>query len=120
MRKISFLLIGIAFLLSSCGIHSGLTKNVNNQTTEVVLSKNNFKVVEVVQGESKATYVFGIGGLKKQALISEARADMLSNSNLLGSSKAIINETVEIKNSFFLVARKYKVIVSAYVIEFTE
>ncbi|HZH86612.1 MAG TPA: hypothetical protein VFD77_04795 [Brumimicrobium sp.] len=31
-----------------------------------------------------------------------------------------MNETVEIKNSFFLVARKYKVIVSAYVIEFTE
>jgi len=120
MRKVIFLLIGFTFLLSSCAIHSGLTTNSNNHTTEVVLSKKNFNVIERVQGESQATYIFGIGGLSKSAMLSEARENMLLKSNMVGSSKAIINETVEIRNSFFPIVRTYKVMVSAYIIEFTE
>lgn len=120
MRRIIFLLIGITLLFSSCAVHSGLTRNSNNNTTEVVLSKKNFHVLERVHGESQATYIFGIGGLTKNALISEARENMLLKSNMVGSSKAIINETVEIRNSFFPIVRTYKVMVSAYIIEFTE
>jgi len=120
MNRIFFLLIGITFLFSGCAIHSGLTTNSNNHTTEVVLSKKNFKVIESVQGESQATYVFGIGGLSKTAMIAEARANMLSKANIIGGSKAVINETVEIKHSLFPFFRKYTVIVSAHIIEFTE
>lgn len=101
MRKLLIPLIVITLFFSSCAVHSGLTTNENNHTTEVVLSQNNFKVLESVKGESKSTFVFGFGGLKKQALIAEARANMLSKANIVGGSKAIINETVEVKNSFF-------------------
>jgi len=85
-----------------------------------VLSKKNFKVIESVQGESEAIYIFGIGGLSKKAMIAEAKANMLTNANIVGSSKAIINETVEIIHSLFPFFRKYKVTVSGHVVEFTE
>ena len=120
MKKIFFLLIGITFLFSSCAVHNGLTTNLNNHTTEVVLSKKNFKVIESVQGEAQAMYVFGIGGLSKKAMIAEARANMLSKANIVGGSKAIINETVEITNSRFPIVRLYKVTVSGHIVEFTE
>ena len=120
MKKIGLLMLGIVFLLSSCAIHNQLTSNVNNHSTEVVLSKKNFKVVETVKGESQALYVFGIGGHKKDAMINEARTNMLINANIIGSPKAIIYETVETKSSLFPIVRLYKVIVSGYVVEFTE
>ena len=44
MKKV--ILFGALALLTSCGVSSGLTGNLNNHTTQVVLSKNNFKVVE--------------------------------------------------------------------------
>lgn len=120
MRKLFFLLIGIILLFSSCAFHSGLTTNSNNHTTEVVLSQKNFKVIESVQGESEAMYVFGIGGLSRKAMIAEARANMLSKANIVGGAKAIINETVEIKYSFFPFVGKYKVTVSGHIVEFTK
>jgi len=120
MKKISFLLIGIAFLFSSCAIHDGLTTNYNNHTTEVVLSKKNFKVTEIVQGESEVWYIFGIGGTSKKAMIAEARANMFSKANLIGGAKAVINETFEIKYSLFPFVGKYKVTVTGHIVEFTE
>ncbi|WP_233265954.1 DUF6567 family protein [Formosa sp. L2A11] len=106
--------------LSSCAVHSGLVSNQNNNTTEVVLTKNNYKIIERVQGESEARYVLGFGGLKKNGLIAKAKSNMLENADIIGSSKAVINETVELKQSFFPFVTKVKVIVSAYIVEFTE
>lgn len=121
MKRFLFLLIGLTFLFSSCGVHSGLTRNLNHHTTDVVLSKKNFKVIESVQGESQTFYVFGIGGFSKNAMIAEAKAKMLSRADIIGSSRAIINETVEIKRTFFApFYGKYKVIVSGHIVEFTE
>jgi len=116
VRKIIFLLTVVAFLFSSCASHRGFTTN----STEVVLSEKNFKVVERLQGEAEVTYIFGIGGLSKSAVIAEARADMLSKSNIVGDSKAIINETIEVKRSRLLAVLHYKVIVSSHIVEFTE
>jgi hypothetical protein len=45
---------------------------------------------------------------------------MLSKANIVGGSKAIINQTVEIKHSFFPFVRKYKVTVSGHIIEFID
>jgi len=120
MKKLTILLIGTMFLFSSCAVHDGLTSNQNNHTTEVVLAKKNFKVTKSVQGESQAMYVLGIGGLSKKAMVAEARADMLSKANIVGSSKAIINETVEVKHSLFPIVRLYTVTVSGHIVEFTE
>lgn len=120
MKNLIFILIGIPFFFSSCAVHNGLTTNTNVNTTEVVLSQSNFKVIESVKGESQAVYVFGMGGLSRSGMIAEARARMLANAGLVGSSRAIINETVEVKHSFFPIVRTYKVTVSGYVIEFAE
>jgi hypothetical protein len=120
MNKTLIFLIGMAILMPGCALHNGLTFNTNSHTTEVVLAKKNFRVTEMVQGESSATYVFGFGGLSRKAMIAEARADMLTQANMVGSSKAIVNETVEVKHSFFPFVRKYKVTVSGHIVEFTE
>ena len=120
MKRIITLLLGLSFLFSSCAVHNGLTRNQNNHTTQVVLSKNNYKVIASVKGSAATTYIFGIGGLSKSALIAKARAKMLAESNIEGSARAIINETVEVKQSIFPIVNKYKVIVSGHVIEFID
>ena len=118
MRKI-VLFSALALLLASCGGTRELSHNVNNHTTQVVLAKNNFKVVEHVKGEASNQYLLIIGG-GKRALVEKARAKMLQKANLVGSSRAVINETVESYWIFIGVGIQYTVSVSADVIEFTE
>jgi hypothetical protein len=122
MRLIGILLAGIAIIFTSCmASHEGMTSNANLHTTEVVLSKKNFKVIARIKGEAKATYIFGIGGFSKSALIATAKADMLAKADIVGGAKAIVNETVEVKNSFYAgVVIIKRVIVSANIVEFTE
>lgn len=123
MRKLLMLIVLVAtlFSVSSCQLHSGLAVNLNQNTTNVVLQDNNYKIVQKVRGEAQANYFFYFGGFRQKGLIEEARVNMLENANLLGSSKAVINETVE--TSLTTIAGVFsfvKVTVSAYVIEFTE
>ena len=120
MKKIFTLVILASLFLTSCASHYGLPKNYNQNTTEVVLTKKNFKVVERVKGEAQATYIFGIGGLAKNGLVAEAKANMLRSAEMEGASRTVINEVVEVKTSGFFFVSKYKVIVSAQIIEFTE
>lgn len=123
MRKLLMLLLLVATLfgVSSCQLHSPATVNLNQNNTNVVLQDNNYKIVQKVRGESQADYFFYLGGFRKKGLIEEARADMLDNANLIGSSRAVINETVETSvTNFAGIYSKIKVTVSGYVIEFTE
>ncbi len=113
------LLLALMLGMSSCSLHDGMTHNLNQNSTNVVLSQNNYKIVQKVRGESQADYFFYFGGLRKKGLIEEARADMLENANLVGSSRAVINETVETSlSTFFGIYSYVKVTVSAYVVEF--
>jgi len=118
MKKI-VLFSALALLLASCGVTRELSHNVNNHT-QVVLAKNNFKVVEHVKGEASNQYFLLIIGGGRRALVEKARAKMLQNANLVGSSRAVINETVESHWIFIGVGIQYTVSVSADVIEFTE
>jgi hypothetical protein len=119
MKTSKFTLILIFLLsLTSCGIHSGLTNNTNIHNTTVELSRANYKVVQYLSESSTATYFFGLGGLKKSALIDHARVKMLSHADMIGKPRAIINETVEVKYSVKLFVTEVKVTVSAMVIEF--
>lgn len=121
MKKIILLSILVLLITTGCAFHSGLTRNLNENQTQVVLSKNNFKVIKTVYGYSRTLKVFGIGGLSKQALIAEARNDMLQNVQMEGTSRALINEVVEVKRTYYYIfASEFKVTVSATVIEFTE
>ena len=123
MRKLLmlFVLVATLFGVSSCQLHSPVAANLYQNNTNVVLQDNNYKIIQKVRGEAQADYFFYFGGFRKKGLIEEARAEMLESANLVGSSKAVINETVE--TSLTTIAGIYtnvKVTVSGYVIEFTE
>lgn len=122
MKKSLFLvLVVIMFGMTSCSLHDGLTHNLNQNSTNVVLQDNNYTIVQKVRGESQADYFLYFGGFRKKGLIEEARADMLENANLIGSSKAVINETVETSYTTFCgIYSNVKVTVSGYVVEFKE
>lgn len=118
MKSKAIFLVSVFFLLTSCAVHNGMTYNTNNNNTQVVLTEKNFRVISSVKGDSRSLYVLGIGGLSKSALIADARKKMIQNSDFIGSSKAIINESVEIRSAFYLLVWVKKVTVSANIIEF--
>ena len=116
-----FFVITVVFSLSSCfATHSGLTSNMNNNVTNVVLQTNNYKIIQKVQNQASGVSVLGFGG-SFQALVANARYKMLQSSDLVGHARAVINETVEVnyKNFVWIVEIK-TVTISAYVIEFTD
>ena len=84
----------------------------------MVLQDNNYKIIQKVQGTASGVSVLGIGG-PFRAIVAKARSEMLRNANLVGRSRAIINETVEVNNKYFVLVGIKTVTVSAYVIEFT-
>ena len=121
MKKISSLLIGILFLFSNCAtVDKAQNLNSHNNTTEVVLADNNFKIIGKAEGQSEARYIFGIPEQPKRSLIAEAKADMYSKASIEGGSKAIINENVEIKHSTFPFLGIIRIKVSGYIVEFIE
>ena len=123
MRKLLMLFVLAATLLgvSSCQLHSPAAVNLYQNNTSVVLQDNNYKIVQKVRGEAQADYIFYFGGFRKNGLIEEARSNMLENANLVGSSKAVINETVETSMTTFAgIYSNVKITVSGYVVEFTE
>lgn len=82
-------------LFSACGVNSALILNHNQNTTQVVLSSNNYKVIDKVTGTSNVKYICMIGGLNKKQLYEKAYSDMVTKANLLSSSKALINIVTE-------------------------
>jgi len=109
----------VVFSLSSClGTHAITTSSLNNNVTNVVLQTNNYRIIEKVNGRAESITFLGYGG-SFRPLIENARSDMLRSSNLIGSSRAIINEVVEFNTKMIFFVTIYTVTVSAYVIEFT-
>lgn len=107
--------------LASCtGItYHDLYKSVS--ASEVKLEKANFNVVGTVQGEASATYIFGIGGMSKKALESNAIAELYDNADLKGSQAVINVSTItKAKTYFGGVYAKITYIAHGVVIEFTE
>jgi hypothetical protein len=118
---ISTALIGLVFCFSSCvALHSALSSNVNTNTTEVVLAKNNYTIVDRIEGTASTVSVFGIGNHGFKTLVANARAHMLDKAKFIGTSRAVINENIEINNRQILIVGIKSVHVSAYLIEFTE
>lgn len=121
MKKI-LLLIGTAgvMLLGSCGMNSALILNHNQNTTQVHLGSNNYKIVEKVTGSAEVEYILMIGGLDKRQLFENAYSNMVSKANLINSSRALINVLTEehiggVPPFYY----KRTVTVSGYVVEFT-
>ncbi|GHU93642.1 hypothetical protein FACS1894156_0750 [Bacteroidia bacterium] len=124
MKRVLFIIIA-AFVstlcLSSCGgTHSALSSNTNVSATQVVLSKNNYKIVDKLEGSSSTVSIFGIGNHGMRTLVANARADMLKKANLIGTSRAVINENIEINKRMIFFVMTRTVNTSAYLIEFTD
>ena len=105
---------------NSCGVNNALIVNQNQNSTQVHLTTNNYKVVEKVTGSAEVEYVLLIGGMNRKQLYENAYADMISKTNLMSSSKALINIVTEEHLSgvppFYF---KRTITISAHVIEFT-
>lgn len=106
-------IVGFLFMsaLTSCAFHSGMMNN------SVQLNQNNFKYVRNASGVAKTTKIIGIGGIEKQALVAEAKKDLLNNYPLK-DGQALANIVVDFKTSFFLVLMETKVTVTADIVEF--
>lgn len=110
--KFSILAVTV-FLLSSCAMHNGY---MNNSAS---LSEANFSYVDQKMcGSSKTVKVFGIGGSGKDALVDEAKNEMLGDIELL-SNQALANVTVSWKNTGFIIWTTTKCTVTADIVEFT-
>lgn len=91
------LVLTIALLFTSCaaGLYGGMTSST-------ALSEDNFSYVNKnLRGKAQATYVLGIGGLSRQAIVNEAKQDMLKE-HPLQDGQALANVTVDFKHSNFL------------------
>lgn len=113
MKKFSFYIaiVIIAFATSSCATHWG---TMNGSAS---LSSNNFKIAKMASGTASTTKIFGFGGLAKDALVLEAKKDMMQNYPLR-EGQALANVTVDFKNSFMFFVNTNKVTVTADVVEF--
>ncbi|MDR0750868.1 MAG: hypothetical protein LBF62_15035 [Tannerellaceae bacterium] len=118
MKKIYLFLLP-ALLFTGCGFHNGLTHNANVNNTNVILSERNFRVVSNVQGTSETFYIFGFGGMSQSAMIAEAKAQILQQTDMIGKSRALVNEIVEEHRSILFIVGKKKITVTAQLIEFT-
>jgi len=101
----------IIFTATSCAMHTGIMSG------NASLSSNNFKTIKCAIGSAGTTKILGIGGLGKQALVYEAKKDLLQNFPLK-DGQALANVTVDFKTSFLLIVVTEKVTVTADIIEF--
>ncbi len=119
-RQIKSALIIILFAsLSSCGRNSGLTNQFSTygSNTNVILSENNYKVVGTVKGSASDFRAFGFGGFKKD-LVARAKQNMLDSAKLEGTSRAVINMSLERHKSRFPILATHTITVHGTVIEF--
>jgi hypothetical protein len=109
--------IAMAVFLTSCAsIHGGMI------TSSTALNQANFTYVKQnVQGESKATYVLGIGGMKRAALVQEAKEKLVSE-NRLKANQALANYNLDwkLESKWLGLIGKVKCYVSADIVEFTK
>lgn len=82
-------------LFSSCGINNSLILNHNQNTTQVQLASNNFKVLQKVTGTADVEYILMFGGMNKKRLYENAYSNMVDQANLFNGSRALTNIVTE-------------------------
>lgn len=120
MKNLILIIIVSFFLLTSCGVNQAILVNQNQNSTQVQLTANNFKVVDKVSGSAEVVYVLIFGGMNRTQLYENAYAAMVNNAGLQSGSRALVNiiteEHVGGVPPFYY---KRTITVSANVIEFT-
>ena len=121
MKAIKFLLVAmVAIIFASCaGINTSPVQN-NVPEINLILKEANYQIVGEATGEWSATYVFGIGGLSKKALKTNALSEMYKNAQLTGTQQIINVTTTTSVKSILGVYTKQCVIAHGYIIEFVK
>ncbi len=89
------MLLTSLLFFNSCGVNNALVANLNQNSTQVHLTTNNYKTVERITGSAEVDYVLFFGGKNRKQLYENAYADMVNNANLMADSKALINIVTE-------------------------
>ena len=110
MRVLFFTLV-VSFFTTSCAFHSGM------MTGNAAITDANFQYIALVKGTATTTHVLGIGGLKKDALMFEAKKDLFSKYPLR-RGQALANVTVDIKRTYVFIVMKTKATVTADVVDY--
>lgn len=117
-KQLQLLTFISVLLLSSCiGLNRSPYTNEPLQTN-VVLSQANYRILKQVEGEWSCRYIFGIGGMNKETVTTNALSVLYKNAQLRGNQQIInITTTVSVRSWLGIVVR-YTVIARGYVIEF--
>ncbi|MGQ1945905.1 DUF6567 family protein [Geofilum sp. OHC36d9] len=107
MKKLIFSFI-IGLLVSSCASHHG---TISSGTIE-----KRIEYVDMAIGVSQTKKICGIGGMTKDALVLEAKKDMIKN-RPLQPNEQYFNFTLDFKNSFWPIVSQTKAILSADVVK---
>lgn len=105
--------------LSSCSSVARASMS-SQKTSEVKLTRNNFKVIGKAYGTYTATYFLGIGGLSKPTAATNAIANMYENAALMGPQAVIDITTSQRSTSYLGIVNKIEYTASGTVIEFTD
>lgn len=91
-KSIKLLFIaGLLLTLSGCSAHLNTLAMVQN-SPEVILREDNFRVVGMAEATTSVNRILGIGGISRSAVRENAVAELFKNANLKGS-QTIINIT---------------------------
>ena len=108
--KNTFIIL-LLFVFSSCAFHRGTfigSASINN---------NQFRIAGMANGTAEASYIIGLGGLSKEALVYEAKRNLYSRYPLT-KGMALGNVTVDFKTTWLLFILKRRVHISADIIDF--
>jgi len=108
MQKILIFSLAV-FLLSSCSIHMG-TISSGSVDKNVVYQ-------DIAYGVSQTSHVLGIGGLKQEALVFEAKRN-LTNNRPLQQDEQYLNYSIDFKRTYWPFVVRTKAMVSADVVKF--
>lgn len=111
MRNL-LLIFTFLLLMNACSsFHGGL------MTGNASLQDNNFELIDFAIGKAKTTKLFGIGGMKKEALVFEAKKQMYL-SYPLKKGQAYANVSVDFRTSFIFIATTTNVTITADIVQF--
>ena len=99
--------------LSACTIHTGAIGGGSG-----VITNDQFAVTRLVTGTSKTTQFLGIGGFEKDALVYEAKKNMIGGADMQ-PGEVIGQTTIDFKRTFFFPIQVNKVTVSSEIIDFS-
>lgn len=99
------------FFLTSCAFHSGTFNG------SAAITNNKFRIAGKANGSAETVHFLGLGGLRKDAIVNEARKNMEAKYPI-PRGMAWGNVSVDFKTTFVFILWKTKATVSADIIDF--